>query len=59
MPIYEYKCLKCSIIKERHLPMEFRNNPLKCVCKGEMKRIISKTSFALKGGGWYKDGYQK
>ena len=26
-------------------------------CGKEIKRIISQTSFALKGGGWYKDGY--
>ena len=26
-------------------------------CGGESKRVISKTSFVLKGGGWAKDGY--
>ena len=25
--------------------------------KGELKKMISQTSFSLKGGGWYKDGY--
>ena len=27
--------------------------------KIKMKRLISQTSFSLKGGGWYKDGYAK
>ena len=26
-------------------------------CGGTGKRLISQTSFTLKGGGWYKDGY--
>ena len=26
-------------------------------CKSSVKRLISKTSFVLKGKGWYKDGY--
>jgi len=30
---------------------------VKCVGDGELKKLISQTSFSLKGGGWYKDGY--
>ena len=26
-------------------------------CKSPVKRLISNTSFVLKGKGWYKDGY--
>src|SRR3989339_1254636 len=26
-------------------------------CQGSIERIISSTSFVLKGGRWYKDGY--
>lgn len=29
----------------------------KVACKGKLKKLISQTSFSLKGGGWYKDGY--
>jgi len=29
-----------------------------CGC-GENTPLLNKTSFALKGGGWYKDGYSK
>jgi len=28
-------------------------------CGGKCKKLVSKGSFALKGGGWYKDGYIK
>ena len=27
------------------------------ICGGKCKKLVSKGSFALKGGGWYKDGY--
>jgi predicted nucleic acid-binding Zn ribbon protein len=27
------------------------------VCGGSLERLISRTAFALKGGGWYKDLY--
>jgi predicted nucleic acid-binding Zn ribbon protein len=27
------------------------------VCGGKVKKIISMSSFHLKGGGWYSDGY--
>ena len=70
MPIYEYKCLKCGHIFEK---MGKVNEPApKCVlavetshkkllerCDGETKRLVSKSSFQLKGEGWYKDGYSK
>ena len=29
----------------------------KVACGGKLKKLISQTSFSLKGGGWYKDGY--
>jgi len=28
-------------------------------CGSKARRIMSQTSFTLKGGGWYKDGYTK
>jgi len=28
-------------------------------CGGVCKKLVSKGSFSLKGGGWYKDGYVK
>lgn len=26
-------------------------------CSGPVKKLVSKSSFQLKGGGWYADGY--
>ena len=58
MLIYEYRCKKCKVEKEEL--QGFDDPPPKCEkCKKEMQKIISQTSFQLKGGGWYKDGYQK
>jgi len=57
MPIYEYVCSKCSEITEKL--QRFDDAPLKSCphCKGRLKKMMSNTSFVLKGGGWYKDGY--
>jgi len=57
MPIYEYKCTKCGkefekvqrITDEAVLECEF--------CKGTAKRLISRSSFVLKGSGWYVTDY--
>ena len=39
---------------------KFEVDQIDCpVCNNPAKRIISLSSFELKGGGWYKDGYQK
>ena len=57
MPIYEYNCEKCN----KHFEIVRKINDLssvKCPYCGEIaKRIMSQTSFTLKGSGWYKDGY--
>lgn len=57
MPIYEYQCEKCKKSFERF--QRISDKPLEnCPdCDGAIKRLISQTSFSLKGGGWYKDGY--
>lgn len=58
MPMYEYKCKECSVEVEKL--QGYDDPPPKCEkCKKVMVRKISRTSFQLKGGGWYKDGYQK
>jgi len=57
MPIYEYECEQCHKITEawQHLTDE----PLATCqeCGGELRKLISMSSFQLKGGGWYADGY--
>jgi len=59
MPIYEYRCRSCGQTIEAMQRMSDR--PLrKCrKCSGKLEKIISRTSFALKGGGWYAEGYNK
>lgn len=57
MPLYEYVCLKCG--KEHEILQKFSDDPVKTCpdCKGEMKKLISNTSFVLKGNGWYATDY--
>ena len=54
MPIYEYKCLKCEKIFEEL--QSFNDKELEvCSCekKGKVEKLISLSSFQLKGDGWY------
>jgi len=57
MPIYEYECLVCK--KGHEIMQKFNDPPLTACpdCGGEMKKLISNTSFVLKGTGWYKTDY--
>ncbi len=57
MPIYEYRCLRCG--QEYEIMHKFSDEPLKkCPdCNGEVRRLISNTSFILKGTGWYVTDY--
>lgn len=57
MPLFEFRCNKCEkqVEKLQASPM-----PPTCEeCQIAMHHILSVTNFALKGGGWYNDGYQK
>ena len=59
MPIYEYEC-DCGESKEVFwLKMEEKNKVLCEKCNKEMKRVLSRGNFVLKGGCWYSDGYSK
>ena len=57
MPIYEYRCEKCGSHFE--VIQKFSDSPLKTCssCKGRLTKLISKTSFQLKGSGWYVTDY--
>jgi len=59
MPIYEYGCDKCQKIHE--VTQKISDAPLsQCPdCKGNLKKLISRTSFQLKGSGWYATDYKK
>lgn len=57
MPIYEYECLKCG--KTTEAMQKFSDAPLsECDhCNGELRKLISMSTFHLKGAGWYTTDY--
>ncbi|MBI5234569.1 MAG: zinc ribbon domain-containing protein [Deltaproteobacteria bacterium] len=57
MPIYEYRCKGCGRTFE--VLQKFSDEPLKeCEgCAGKLEKLISMSSFALKGQGWHKTDY--
>jgi putative FmdB family regulatory protein len=58
MPIYEYECQSCDHRFEEWQKMS--DKPVKVCpkCKArKVEKLISHTSFQLKGGGWYSDLY--
>lgn len=56
MPIYEYECGACGGFE---VMQKMSEEPLKTCekCGGPVHRLVSLSSFALVGGGWYKDLY--
>jgi putative FmdB family regulatory protein len=57
MPVYEYQCKACGRDFEYQQRMSDPDKTDCEVCGGALDRLISRTAFALKGGGWYKDLY--
>lgn len=57
MPLYEYECDTCSKVFE--VQQRMADAPMSdCPeCEGSVKKVMSMSSFQLKGGGWYADGY--
>jgi putative FmdB family regulatory protein len=57
MPIYEYECDDCG--KQCEVIQKFDDKPLSICpdCGGHMHKLISHTSFILKGTGWYVTDY--
>jgi putative FmdB family regulatory protein len=56
VPIYEYGCENCGTIE---VTQRITDKPLRrCpTCKGKVSKLISATSFQLKGSGWYVTDY--
>jgi len=59
MPIYEYRCLDCNHEFERML--KFSDPPLETcpICEGTVQKLISRSTFHLKGDGWYVTDYAR
>lgn len=58
MPIYEYHCTACE--HDFEVMQKFTDPPIrKCEKCGRLKakKMISQTSFVLKGSGWYVTDY--
>ena len=57
MPIYEYKCRKCG--KEFEIFQRMTDPAVKSCqhCKGQVEKLMSLSSFHLKGSGWYVTDY--
>jgi len=57
MPVYEYQCTKCN--EQIEVMQKITDDPLTVCssCGGELKKLITNTSFVLKGGGWYVTDY--
>lgn len=59
MPIYEYGCEKCGHVTEL---MQKISDPAPetcpaCGAEKSLSKLVSRSSFQLKGGGWYSDLY--
>jgi putative FmdB family regulatory protein len=59
MPIYEYQCSKCGNVFE--VMQKFSDAPIKkhAKCGGRVEKLISRSGFQLKGGGWYATDYAR
>lgn len=57
MPIYEYRCEECG--KKCEVVQKFTDDPLTICreCGGRLHKLISQTTFILKGTGWYVTDY--
>jgi putative FmdB family regulatory protein len=60
MPLYEYLCERCEKISE--VMQKFSDQPLAVCpvegCGGRVAKLVSMSSFALKGSGWYSTDYK-
>ncbi|MCC6766438.1 MAG: zinc ribbon domain-containing protein [Deltaproteobacteria bacterium] len=58
MPIYEYHCSKCG---DFEMMQKMSDKPLtQCpTCRRKVTKLISSTTFHLKGSGWYITDYAR
>jgi putative FmdB family regulatory protein len=58
MPIYEYKCRKCGSQFEVFQGISDPEIKSCKFCKGKVQKLVSLSSFSLKGSGWYVTDYK-
>jgi putative FmdB family regulatory protein len=57
MPTYQFKCKKEECGDIQTVRQKYEDEPPKCKkCESETKRIISRSSFVLRGNGWFNTG---
>ena len=59
MPIYEYECPKCQVVHEVLQKMSDAPIATCTDCGGPVTKVFSKSTFALKGTGFYTTDYKK
>ena len=59
MPLYEYQCKKCQRIQETSHKISERIKVNCSYCTTPMQKVISKSTFVLKGTGWYATDNRK
>ena len=57
MPIYEYRCDGCNSVYEEIVRLSDANPPCPTCGDVNVSRLMSQTSFQLKGNGWYATDY--
>ena len=57
MPIYEYQCRDCGHRFDELRSYDEPDPPCNKCESLKTAKLVSRTSFSLKGGGWYKDHY--
>jgi putative FmdB family regulatory protein len=57
MPFYEYQCTECGKLTEVLQKMSDPQVSSCDSCAGKMKKLISQSTFHLKGSGWYVTDY--
>lgn len=59
MPIYEYACSQCGKMNDvlQKVSDPAPSTCVACGAQGTLSKVVSRSSFVLKGGGWYSDLY--
>lgn len=54
MMLFDFQCQHCGKVEER---LVRSGDTQQCECGYVMKKLVTGTSFSLKGNGWERDGY--